>query len=509
MDCKLCREKLNDFVDGGLSADDRQDVVRHLATCTSCGREEAAMRRLSADLKALPRPTPPIGAFGDLLTAFRAEVAAGKGEIAPALPWWKRMHRTLGLPRVAALIFCVFFGSFVALTNYFEDRARTPVATSVADRSDGSRKKSIEDALDFEESKPEKPSGETRMSPGTPSGSSGLPAHAPIGKAEEKKVADKDVVADGDAASARVEPKGENPPYKNAPTEVTAKGPATEGSRSSPGRGVPPAGPIGSKAGGELDDARRLKEYERLRIEVGSFLGGTESSDDGGKSFKEPLSADRVVARADGFASLAWSFLQRESLDVLWDGEEATKSITTSAEKTDNGSRSGSEDQKSANGSRRAPAKDAAADLPFRVYLAAGQNVVADVKKTVSELGGDCVETPITRFARPKAEKAPEGRLLTVTVNSTAPDALDRLIRSAGKVRLIGGRNLTDDRQKQISPASPTASKTPEGRGDNVEAKKLPEQPPKVGEASGAASSAPSMKSSRRFVVVFIVAPEK
>jgi anti-sigma-K factor RskA len=51
---------LNDFVDGTLDTSARQRVGRHLESCDACREEVAALRSLTADLRALPKEmTPP------------------------------------------------------------------------------------------------------------------------------------------------------------------------------------------------------------------------------------------------------------------------------------------------------------------------------------------------------------------------------------------------------------------------------------------------------------------
>lgn len=508
MDCKLCREKLNDFVDGGLSADDRRDVERHLATCTSCAHEAAQLRRLSADLKALPRPLPPIGAFNDLLTAFRAEVAAGNGDITPASPWWKRMHRTLGLPRVAALIFCVCFGSFVALTNYFDGKKR-PVASAVlAEKSDGFAKRAAaDDALAEAQGKP---AGETTMSPRIEPRQNGI--LKPTAKKEESIESADHSNADVGTAAKDQRPSGSAPSSPSSNSGATAKGP-TEGNRGVPVPGAPPER-IGKAAPTGGDERKKSSDFARLRDEVEKFLGDDATRDSDAEETKSPMpgAGDRAVARADGFASLAWTFLQRERLEVLFDGAEAEKRVFKDGDKFDGAIGAGPQDQKSPAGSRGSPSKDTTADLPFHVYLAVGKDVVADVRKTARDLGGECVETPITRFGRGSAPKAPEGRLLTVTVKEAAPDAFDRLVRSAGKVRLIGGRNLRDERVVESGSTSRSrdvASTESIGKGGDVEAKKVPDTAPSGDADRTALPPTRPTKSSRRFVVVFIVAPEK
>jgi hypothetical protein len=337
MDCKHCREKLNDFVDGGLSADDRRDVERHLANCTSCAHEAAQLRGLSAELKMLPRPMPPIGAFNDLLTAFRAEVAAGNGDITPASPWWKRMHRTLGWPRVAALIFCVVFGSFVAVTNYFDGRKR-PVSTAVlAEKSDGFLKRdAADDALAEAQGKP---AGEATMSPRIEPGQDEI--RKSTAKKEESIESADHAVADGRASAKDSRPSAAPGPSPTASSGAAPKRP-TENHRGAKGPGAAP-GTIGKGAPGAGDDAKRSNDFARLRAEVENFLGDDATRDSDAEETKSttPGAGDRAVARADGVASLAWTFLQRERLEVFFDGTDAEKTAFKESVKSGSGRSAG------------------------------------------------------------------------------------------------------------------------------------------------------------------------
>ena len=59
MNCRNVTERLDDFVDGTLSAVDRGVVALHLESCPSCREAEAGVRALAARATALPRVIEP------------------------------------------------------------------------------------------------------------------------------------------------------------------------------------------------------------------------------------------------------------------------------------------------------------------------------------------------------------------------------------------------------------------------------------------------------------------
>ncbi len=72
MNGHIPESRLNDYVDGLLSAADAAEVRRHLAACIDCEREVVGLRELLGQLRALPtRVEPP----RDLRPAIAAAVA--------------------------------------------------------------------------------------------------------------------------------------------------------------------------------------------------------------------------------------------------------------------------------------------------------------------------------------------------------------------------------------------------------------------------------------------------
>jgi anti-sigma factor RsiW len=60
MNCNDVKKCLDDYVDGLLQEDAREEVARHLEQCEACGREEGLLRALVMEAGALPEGiTPP------------------------------------------------------------------------------------------------------------------------------------------------------------------------------------------------------------------------------------------------------------------------------------------------------------------------------------------------------------------------------------------------------------------------------------------------------------------
>jgi anti-sigma factor RsiW len=91
MKCTDLLDRLDDFVDGLLSREERVEVEEHLLSCAACREEERHLRAILAAARALPRErTPP----RDLWPGIAQAIGAGKvveGEFArrKARPWWR------------------------------------------------------------------------------------------------------------------------------------------------------------------------------------------------------------------------------------------------------------------------------------------------------------------------------------------------------------------------------------------------------------------------------------
>jgi hypothetical protein len=67
MNCDTVREKLDDYVDGGLPEGQFQEIELHLEGCAACRAEEGLLRSLLSQAAALPREmTPPHDLWGGI-----------------------------------------------------------------------------------------------------------------------------------------------------------------------------------------------------------------------------------------------------------------------------------------------------------------------------------------------------------------------------------------------------------------------------------------------------------
>lgn len=103
-------ERLHDYLEGVLTAEDRQEFERHLETCTLCREEIHMVRRLDEVVATLPQPELP-HRFMEKLSAALDEVDLEKGvkaDSAPTavagrrtpgrrFPWWPALAAAAGL----------------------------------------------------------------------------------------------------------------------------------------------------------------------------------------------------------------------------------------------------------------------------------------------------------------------------------------------------------------------------------------------------------------------------
>lgn len=117
-------ERLNDYVDGDLPAEQAREVEDHLERCTECGAEVAALRRLLAEVARLPREIAPPS---DLWVGVREETVE--------LP--VRSRRTVwemrgGLAAAAAVLVLLSSTVTAVLMNERTPDAPAPVASGSA-----------------------------------------------------------------------------------------------------------------------------------------------------------------------------------------------------------------------------------------------------------------------------------------------------------------------------------------------------------------------------------------
>ena len=74
MTCEAIRERLNDYLDGGLDERERAETAAHLDGCAACGAEAQALRDLLSAAARLPRESVP---RRELWPAVAAEIRRG------------------------------------------------------------------------------------------------------------------------------------------------------------------------------------------------------------------------------------------------------------------------------------------------------------------------------------------------------------------------------------------------------------------------------------------------
>jgi anti-sigma factor RsiW len=85
--CDGIRDRLIDFIEGELPAEDRRPVEAHLRRCPQCSREVVGLREALARVRALPEPVAPAHLLDGFAAAVQGRLAA---ERPPRLPFWRK-----------------------------------------------------------------------------------------------------------------------------------------------------------------------------------------------------------------------------------------------------------------------------------------------------------------------------------------------------------------------------------------------------------------------------------
>lgn len=84
MKCKNIREKLTEYLDGGLSPELRKDIETHIGDCVSCRRELESLKKILSSVKEVSVPDP-----GELFWVnFLPEVRRKISEENKRIPWY-------------------------------------------------------------------------------------------------------------------------------------------------------------------------------------------------------------------------------------------------------------------------------------------------------------------------------------------------------------------------------------------------------------------------------------
>ena len=107
MNCRKTRIQFGRYLDGELPPPERRALEDHLAGCSRCGNEIAALRRIDAMLAADAAPPPPPELYAAIMRRVRSEPAAQRSwgwlRALAASPWPMRLAAT-GSATLAAYV---------------------------------------------------------------------------------------------------------------------------------------------------------------------------------------------------------------------------------------------------------------------------------------------------------------------------------------------------------------------------------------------------------------------
>jgi hypothetical protein len=116
MECSSVKQRVSQYLDDAVSADERRSLKRHLNGCRECALESERYSELREKLQSLPRLTPP----AELTTRLRVVASKVRMEsfANPWTRWWDRVEltlrnlmRPLALPAVGGLCSAIFLFS--------------------------------------------------------------------------------------------------------------------------------------------------------------------------------------------------------------------------------------------------------------------------------------------------------------------------------------------------------------------------------------------------------------
>ncbi len=123
MECASVKDRVSDYLDGAVSAEERRLLKRHLNVCRECALESQRYAELREKLRSLPKRVPP----PDLTTRLRVVASKVRMESFSGVSPWRRwcdrvefslrnLMRPLALPAVGGLCSAVFlFSIFVPM----------------------------------------------------------------------------------------------------------------------------------------------------------------------------------------------------------------------------------------------------------------------------------------------------------------------------------------------------------------------------------------------------------
>ena len=123
MECSSVKERVSEYLDDAVTADERRALKRHFSICRECKLESERYSELRENLRSLPRRMPP----ADLSTRLRVVASKVRMEsFGGASPWtrWRdraelwlhNLMRPLAVPAVGGLCSAVFLFSTLVPT---------------------------------------------------------------------------------------------------------------------------------------------------------------------------------------------------------------------------------------------------------------------------------------------------------------------------------------------------------------------------------------------------------
>lgn len=130
MDCRRFRISISREIDGESSVADREELARHIETCSDCRAFSALVRAATAAHRSIPEMSPDPRLVG----AIVARASAGRGRV------WTHGWLRLAMPAAAAAVFVLGFW----IGSMMHEHYRGAATTSVAEAGNGAGQLDLE-----------------------------------------------------------------------------------------------------------------------------------------------------------------------------------------------------------------------------------------------------------------------------------------------------------------------------------------------------------------------------
>ena len=130
MDCKVCMDRASEYIEGGLSLQERSEMQAHFDTCSSCAETVGGVSRIVDSLRTLRRITPSVAFDFVLRGVIRRELYKSRHRRSSTLRWLVP-ERGFPLP-VALFAALMVFSSVFAIDGLWQSLS----ARRTADRAE-------------------------------------------------------------------------------------------------------------------------------------------------------------------------------------------------------------------------------------------------------------------------------------------------------------------------------------------------------------------------------------